>query len=161
MISLFFFIENGVLRGNKSSMATLYLTPFGKNDPKLSYALDSVEPRIHFALNCGAKSCPPIKTFTTEHVENELATATESYLENDDAIMVEPEKNIVSLSMLFKWYHSDFGSNPGEILQWILDHMGTSNDKSTQLETLMKQNGKDNLKIKYIPYDWGHNNKDD
>ena len=57
-------------------MATLYLTPFGKNDPKLSFALDSVEPRIHFALNCGAKSCPPIKTFTTEHVENELATAT-------------------------------------------------------------------------------------
>ena len=65
--------------------------------------------------------------------------------------------------MLFKWYHSDFGANPGEILQWILDHMGTSNDKSTQLDTLMKaQNGgKDNLKIKYIPYDWGHNNKDD
>ena len=76
-------------------MATLYLTPFGKNDPKLSYALESVEPRIHFALNCGAKSCPPIKTFTTEHVENELATATESYLENDDAIMIEAEKNIV------------------------------------------------------------------
>ena len=74
--------------------------------------------------------------------------------------MVEAEKNIVSLSMLFKWYHSDFGANSGEILQWILDHMGTSNDKSTQLETLMKQN-KDNLKIKYIPYDWGHNNKDD
>ena len=74
MISLFFFIENGVLRGNKSSMATLYLTPFGKNDPKLSYALESVEPRIHFALNCGAKSCPPIKTFSTEHIENELVT---------------------------------------------------------------------------------------
>ena len=46
-------------------MATLYLTPFGKDDPRLEHALSKVEPRIHFALNCGAKSCPPIKTFTS------------------------------------------------------------------------------------------------
>ena len=153
-------IENGILRGNKPSMATLYLTPFSKNDPKLSHALESVEPRIHFALNCGAKSCPPIKTFTSEHVENELATATESYLENDDAIVID-EKGNVHLSMLFKWYHSDFGANPGEILQWIADKMGSANEKAAKLASLINDKGKDNIKIKYIPYDWGHNDKDD
>ena len=118
-------IENGILRGNKPSMATLYLTPFGKNDPKLDHALAKVEPKIHFALNCGAKSCPPIKTFTSEDVDKELETATESYLENDDAIIIDNDKGLVHLSMLFKWYHSDFGANIGEILQWIADHMGT------------------------------------
>ena len=57
-------------------MATLYLTPFGKNDSRLEHALTEVEPRIHFALNCGAKSCPPIKTFTASDVDNELKLAT-------------------------------------------------------------------------------------
>ena len=57
-------------------MATLYLTPFGKDDPRLEHALEEVEPRIHFALNCGAKSCPPIKTFTSTDIDNELKLAT-------------------------------------------------------------------------------------
>ena len=49
-------------------MATLYMKPFGKSDPRLKLALDAAEPRIHFALNCGAKSCPPIKTFSADEV---------------------------------------------------------------------------------------------
>ena len=152
-------IENGILRGNKPSMATLYMTPFSKGDPRLAYSLASVEPRIHFALNCGAKSCPPIKTFTEDEVDTELATATEAYLENDDAIVVEAEKGSVHLSMLFKWYHSDFGANKFEILQWIYDHM-SSKEKLAQMDQLFAKFGKDQVKIKYIPYDWGHNEKE-
>ena len=63
-------IENGILRGNRASMATLYLRPFSpsvEKDPRVKFALSNpVEARIHFALNCGAKSCPPIKTFTAK-----------------------------------------------------------------------------------------------
>ena len=63
-------IENGILRGNRASMATLYMRPFAatlEKDPRLKFAVkDPVEARIHFALNCGAKSCPPIKTFSAE-----------------------------------------------------------------------------------------------
>lgn len=149
-------IENGILRGNKASMATLYLTPFAQNDAKLEYALEQVEPRIHFALNCGAKSCPPIKTFTSANIQEELKTATESYLENDDAIIIE--QDTVHLSMLFKWYASDFGQNKGEILAWIKDQMGDNADKKEALENALKN--VDAVKVKYITYDWGHNEKD-
>ena len=38
--------------------------PFGGKDGRLKVALDAPEPLIHFALVCGAKSCPPIKTYT-------------------------------------------------------------------------------------------------
>jgi glutaredoxin len=151
-------IENGILRGNKGSMATLYLTPFGKSDPRLQHALEAVEPRIHFALNCGAKSCPPIKTFSADGIDEQLTTATESYLENDDAIVIEPEKGVVHLSMLFKWYHSDFGNDKVEILQWIRDRM-ESKEKLSQLEALTNKYG-DDFKVKYITYDWAHNSKD-
>uniref|UniRef100_A0A3Q3IP55 Uncharacterized protein n=1 Tax=Monopterus albus TaxID=43700 RepID=A0A3Q3IP55_MONAL len=56
-------IENGVLRGNRRGVAQLR-KPFSKTDPRLQVALPDAEPLIHFALNCGAKGCPPIKTYT-------------------------------------------------------------------------------------------------
>ena len=41
-----------------------FRTPFKKGDPRIGFCLEVVDPRIHFALNCGATSCPPIKTFS-------------------------------------------------------------------------------------------------
>jgi len=68
-------IEHGVLRGNVSlikSMLGIKGYRFDINDPRQKLAnsgskIDGKfiegrkEPRIHFALNCGAKSCPPIR----------------------------------------------------------------------------------------------------
>lgn len=42
------------------------MKPFGSSDPRLKVALETPEPLIHFALVCGAKSCPPIKTYSAE-----------------------------------------------------------------------------------------------
>ena len=69
-------------------------------------------------------------------------------------------KDLVHLSMLFKLYHSDFGSNKGEILQWIHDQFPESAEKLKQLDGLFEKIGKDNVKIKNVTYDWGHNKKD-
>ena len=42
-----------------------FLLPFLLLSPlRLKVALDAVDPRIHFALVCGAKSCPPIRTYS-------------------------------------------------------------------------------------------------
>ena len=56
-------IENGILRANRKAIGALK-KPFGKNDPRLAVALSEPEPKVHFGLVCGAKSCPPIKTYT-------------------------------------------------------------------------------------------------
>ena len=56
-------IESGILRANRRPVATIF-RPFSKTDPRLHIALPEPEPAIHFALVCGAKSCPPIKTYT-------------------------------------------------------------------------------------------------
>ena len=74
-------IENGILRSNRQSMGTLYRKPFKAGDPRLKISLAHVDPRIHFALNCGAKSCPPIKTFSGDQVQDQLQVATSSFLE--------------------------------------------------------------------------------
>ena len=80
-------IEHGVLRGNASppasflnlvglkALAAAVSPAFGPSDPRRAHSLarDEVDPRIHFALNCGAKSCPAIKVYSAEVLEDGLA----------------------------------------------------------------------------------------
>ena len=149
-------IENGILRSNRSSMATLYMKPFKQSDPRMAFILKQVEPRIHFALNCGAKSCPPIKTFSGDDINKQLDLATAAFLENDDALLVTEDRTEVRLSQLFQWYKVDFGEDDNQVLRWILAHV-TEPTKKKEVEELLAQN---QYKVSFIPYDWGHNNKE-
>ncbi|XP_035250466.1 uncharacterized protein zgc:152951 isoform X2 [Anguilla anguilla] len=148
-------IENGVLRGNKKGVAQL-LKPFSKSDPRLQVALPQAEPLIHFALNCGAKGCPPIKTYTPKDIDSQLHIAAEAFLEEDDACRVDADKGEVKLSQVFKWYRGDFGDTDEKVLNWIVNHMSDSPKKSC-LQALLKA-GK--FRVSYMPYDWSPNSKD-
>ncbi|XP_010771440.1 uncharacterized protein isoform X2 [Notothenia coriiceps] len=145
-------IENGVLRGNRRGMAQL-LRPFSKTDPRLQVALPDAEPLIHFALNCGAKGCPPIKTYTPKDIDSQLRTAAEAFLENDDSCLVDSGKREVRLSQIFKWYKADFGGTDEKLLKWVLDHMGDSPKKSSLQDVISA--GK--TKVIFLPYDWSTN----
>ncbi|KAM8855528.1 uncharacterized protein AB9W97_020360 isoform 1-T1 [Spinachia spinachia] len=145
-------IENGVLRGNRKGVAQL-LKPFSKTDPRLQVALPDAEPLIHFALNCGAKGCPPIKTYTPQDIDGQLRTAAEAFLENDEACLVDSGKSEVRLSQIFKWYKADFGGTDEKLLKWVLEHMGDS-PKKTSLQGVLSA-GK--TKVSFLPYDWGTN----
>ncbi|XP_043226984.1 uncharacterized protein LOC122384072 isoform X1 [Amphibalanus amphitrite] len=146
-------IENGVLRANKKGVGALS-PQFSKADPRRRLSLERAEPRIHFALNCGAKSCPPIKTFSAQNIQSELDLASASYLETDDGIRLEPAKGVVHLSTLLKWYRSDFGEDDKEVLTWVLKHL--TGKKAEQLKQMLDSG---NFKINYIPYDWTNNAK--
>ncbi|KAL7881774.1 hypothetical protein AOLI_G00086220 [Acnodon oligacanthus] len=148
-------IENGVLRGNRKGVAQL-LKPFSKNDPRLQVALPDAEPLIHFALNCGAKGCPPIKTYTPQGIDSQLRTAAEAFLENEDGCVVDSVKGEVKLNQIFKWYKADFGGTDEKLLNWVVDHMGAS-QKKLNLKTLLSAG---NVKVSYMPYDWSTNSTD-
>ncbi|XP_005935786.1 uncharacterized protein zgc:152951 isoform X2 [Haplochromis burtoni] len=145
-------IENGILRGNRKGVAQLR-RPFSKTDPRLQVALPDAEPLIHFALNCGAKGCPPIKTYTPQDIDSQLRTAAEAFLENDDACVVDSVKKEVHLSQIFKWYKADFGGTDEKLLGWVLDHMSDS-PKKTSLQGVVSA-GK--TKVSFLPYDWSSN----
>ncbi len=44
---------------------------------------DPLDPRIHFALVCGAKSCPPIKVYTSGALEEGLEAAASAFCEGE------------------------------------------------------------------------------
>jgi len=41
--------------------------------------VEPLDPRIHFALVCGAKSCPPIRVYTPASLEAGLEAAAQAF----------------------------------------------------------------------------------
>jgi len=104
-------LENGILRGNRAAPYTLGNLPFADDDDdtkKQSYALDprDVDERIHFALNCGAASCPPVKKFTPLGLREELRIVAAAFCEN--GVHVDEGRRVVTVSRIFQWYRVDF-----------------------------------------------------
>lgn len=68
------------------------------------------EPRIHFAVNCAAKSCPPLlnDAFYPATLTNQLAERTSSFLNDKSYNTITSSK--VEVSKIFDWYGVDFGN---------------------------------------------------
>jgi hypothetical protein len=98
-------IEHGILRRN--ARPPYGLRPLLRaGDPRLALAPDVLDPRVHFALNCGARSCPPIRRYEEAAVDEQLAFATRAYLEAETRI--DRAGGVVRLPYLMKLYRADF-----------------------------------------------------
>jgi hypothetical protein len=129
-------IEHGILRRNRFKYSlgffgNLFTRPFVKN-----HMVDEIDYRIHFALNCGAESCPPIAFYNVDKLEMQLDMATQSFLEGETSY--DDHDKVVLTTSLFKWYYGDFGGRNG--INAIFS----------------KQLGKDisSYGIKYTDYSW-------
>jgi hypothetical protein len=131
-------IEHGILRDNRRHPYLPY-RQFRGPDPRRVWTLP-LEPRIHFALNCGARSCPPIGVYQPELLEQQLQTAAASYLLGE----VEIASGVLWLPMLLRWYGADFGGRRGiaALLSQVANH--------SEGELL-------GLRWKYRPYDFSLN----
>ena len=101
-------VEHGVLRGNRRRVIPP-LRPFGSGDGRRRHRLDPLDPRIHFAINCGARSCPPISVYRADAIEAQLELATRSFVNEEVAL----ENGRLVCSRLFKWYRRDFDAAGG------------------------------------------------
>ncbi len=141
-------IEHGILRAN--AKPSIYpLTQFRFSDTRIKFCLEKVDPRIHFALVCGSRSCAPIKFYTLEGINDELELASLSFI-NSPEVQISPEEGKVAISRIFKWYRKDFGGYAG-VLNFIQKYLVDEGKK----EFLKKE--KDNIKIKLLHYDWNLN----
>lgn len=84
-----------------------------------SYSLNQIEnkiirpefndARIHFAVNCAAKSCPPLANtaFTALNLESLLERRTRAFINNPSFTKISAKG--ISVSKIFEWYAEDFG----------------------------------------------------
>ena len=104
-------VEHGILRGSQSMLGLGYLPRLRPGAFERRYRLGTVDPRIHFALNCGAASCPAIRHYEPDRVDEQLDLATRGYLES--TVEHDEGKGVVRVPRLFLWYRGDFGGGSG------------------------------------------------
>merc|ERR1712183_14895 len=150
-------LESGILRGNRNPPYD-FSAPIGKDDPRLPLVLsdDKVDCRIHFGLNCGAKSCPPVKNFTPEGIEEELRIVAMAFAEDNDNVEIDIKRRILSLSQIINWYRIDFAPTNKELPQKVVHFL--RGEKKEQLQSMI-EDGK-RIKVKFKPYDWNTNASD-
>lgn len=139
-------IEHGILRGNQRH-PYLPLPLFAMDDPRLKMTIRGPDPRVHFALVCGARSCPPIGFYEAEHLDEQLDKATKSFI-NGGGLRYESDTRTLWLSKIFAWYKSDFGGMEG-VLREIQKH--------TQEPELKKVLAEGQVQTRYLKYDWSVN----
>ncbi len=130
-------IEHGILRHSKIKWSEGYLgKPFPGTFEK-KFRIEKLDYRIHFALNCGAKSCPPIAFYDPEQIEKQLNVAVKTYLKGECEF--NQAKNSISVPALMGWFRHDFGGKKG-------------------IYQILKQNKiipvNNNPAIKFKEYDW-------
>jgi hypothetical protein len=141
-------LENGVLRGNRKAPYA-QSRPFSKDsDGRLKLVLSKVDSRIHFALNCGANSCPQIRDFTEYSVQEELRISAQDFCEDEKHVSIQGDT--LYLSKIFSWYLEDFGGSTTGLAETILTFTRGSN--AVKLRRLM---GSGSMSVKYNTYDWG------
>jgi len=107
------------------------------------------DPRVHFAINCAAFSCPPLrfKPYLGSILDRQLDMAASTFINN-------PKRNYLNgstlfASKIFKWFSKDFNKDViGFFLKYARD------DFKEELEAK-----RDKIKVKYLYYDWSLNGK--
>lgn len=145
-------IEHGVLRGNRAGGSPFASAPFEDADARLQCSLSQLDARIHFALNCGARSCPPVRYYDAKRVDESLDAATRAFLLD---VVVDTQRNTVTLSRIFHWYRKDFSAtgDMATILEWILPYLAV--EKRLQLQSLLDDEA--TPKVEFADYDWSVN----
>ena len=102
------------------------------------------EPRVHFAVNCAAASCPPLlnKAWTEDNVLRYFSKRAKAFINNSKYNSLS-EKSI-EISQIFNWYAGDFGGSD-KVLSYIKKYSETDISSSA--------------KVKFKQYNWNLNNK--
>ena len=111
------------------------------------------DPRIHFAINCAAKSCPPIRTeaFTGEALDAQLDAQARAFLDGPHGARFQRdgETLVITTTKIMDWFGDDFDKWGGGKAAFIRRYVPA--DKQRMIDTAKK------IKIEYDDYDWGLN----
>ena len=132
-------VEHGILRRYRYKYSLGYFSNLFASKFVKKHAVEKLDYRIHFALNCGAESCPPIAFYNVKDIDEQLTKATQEFLEVESDF--DDQKKIVFTTALFKWFYADFGGNNGI--------------KKIYKEQLNRDIS--NYKIKFKKYSWEDN----
>ena len=100
-------IEHGIIRDGRAKLSAGYLPDILDSDFEEMMSTMDVDPRIHFAVNCGAKDCPPVHMLDGTTLNAQLDALTKTYLTK--TTKHDTDAGTVTVSPLMNWFRGDFG----------------------------------------------------
>ena len=141
-------------------LGTFWKSPWKKKFVRMNgelLSLDDIEhhilrprfkdPRVHFAINCSAVSCPPLRSepYMGSSLDQQLNQATRSFINDPNSYRLEGDAFYVS--RIFKWFAEDFNN---DVLGFYMKYAREDLKKKLAEK-------KDVIQIKYLNYDWSLN----
>ncbi|WP_372683576.1 DUF547 domain-containing protein [Desulfosarcina sp.] len=141
-------------------LGSLFSSPWKKTIARIDgdlLTLDQIEhdilrkrfkdPRVHFAVNCASKSCPPLQgePFEASHLNDQLNQAAKAFINTPRFNRLDG--NTLWVSKIFDWFPEDFD---GDVIGYFIEFADVP-----MREQLEKNKGR--IKVKYLDYDWSLN----
>jgi hypothetical protein len=107
------------------------------------------DPRVHFALNCASKGCPPLlsEPYVGARLDQQLNQVTRAFI--NDPRRNRLEGDTLFVSKIFDWYAEDFNDDvKGFFLKYA------QGDLRRRLER-----DREKISVEYLDYDWSLNGK--
>lgn len=130
-------VEHGLVRKSQWEYGLGYFRTWLPGKFERQNRVEQQDYRIHFALNCGAKDCPPVAVYSPKTLDRQFAEQTKAYLTK--TTVYEAEKNTAKVTALFSWFRGDFGGKSG-IRKILKQHELVPADSRVSLS--------------YLNYDW-------
>ncbi|WP_375580752.1 DUF547 domain-containing protein [Marivirga tractuosa] len=107
------FIEHGIIRGSVVKLSMGFIKdPFASKLEK-QFRVEETDGRIHFAVNCGATSCPYVAVYSAYELDKELDQITKQFLQRTTEY--DESEDEVYVTTLFSWFKGDFSDRGGVI----------------------------------------------
>lgn len=109
------------------------------------------EPLMHFAIVCASTSCPKLQpwAYQPEQLDRQLVQVAKAFINDPTRNRFDRTQKVASLSMIFKWFESDFAVAAGSVLAYIARYV----DDPELVEELTQPG----YRIEYLGYDWSLN----
>ena len=130
-------IEHGIIRRSQSKLGLGYVKKGFPDKFERMLRVENPDYRIHFALNCGAKDCPPVAIYNPENLDEQFTKSTALFLKRSSTY--NAAENEVMVTSLFSWFRGDFGGKDG--VKNILKDQGI-------IQSV------DGVDLEYKDYDW-------
>jgi hypothetical protein len=107
------------------------------------------DPRVHFAVNCASKGCPPLisEPYQGPILDQQLDRSTRGFLNNPERNRLEG--NTLYVNKIFKWFEGDFN---GDVVAFFLKY----GEEDLKDRLVAKR---DKIEIEYLHYDWKLNGR--
>lgn len=116
---------------------------------------ETPDARAHFAFNCGARSCPPLRSAPWPDAPvamgAALEAATATFLAGS-GVVVDDKARELRVSKLFDWYREDFLREAPTVPAWIIAHLADPARKA-RVEAAVREG----YTLTHLPYDWTPN----